>query len=203
MEWIEPIPDNPDLALILPFVEPLRNRARYLKEKRVLRLPFVHDPLASAVKQSPPPADGSHGEIELAELEGEWFPQPPRLGLAAGTRSPGRLRCDRSREPLWRLQTDHSPRNGRRAAGSARWEARPTRLPRWLCANRKHRQPSAGRSQRQRLDDRSSGAKSMAARFVAPRPSAAVVGGVDPTGSDWRVLFCLDRGPRPSATTVR
>ena len=65
---MEPIPDNPDLALILPFVEPLRNRARYLKEKRVLRLPFVHDPLASAVKQSPPPADGSHGEIELAEL---------------------------------------------------------------------------------------------------------------------------------------
>jgi len=87
LEWMEPIPDNPDLALILPFVEPLRNRARYLKEKRVLRLPFVHDPLASVVKQSPPPADGSHGEIELAELEGSgslslrgwaWLPERNR-----------------------------------------------------------------------------------------------------------------------------
>ena len=69
LEWIKPIPDNPDLALILPFVEPLRNRARYLEEKRVLRLPFVHGSLALSVKQSPPPADGSHGEIESALLE--------------------------------------------------------------------------------------------------------------------------------------
>lgn len=87
LEWMEPIPDNPDLALILPFVEPLRNRARYLAEKRVLRLPFVHDPLASAIKQSPPPADGRHGEIESVVLEGKgqlrvtgwaWLPERKR-----------------------------------------------------------------------------------------------------------------------------
>ena len=87
LEWIEPIPDNPDLALILPFVEPLRNRARYLEEKRVLRLPFVHGSLALAVKQSPRPGDGSHGEIERAELTADrqlrlegwaWLPERNR-----------------------------------------------------------------------------------------------------------------------------
>jgi hypothetical protein len=69
LQWIEPIPDNPDLALIFPFVEPLRKRARYLAEKGVLRLPFVHDPLASAVKRLPPPAYGSHGKIESISSE--------------------------------------------------------------------------------------------------------------------------------------
>jgi len=87
LEWMEPIPDNPDLLLILPFVEMLRNRARFLAEKGVLRLPFVHDPLASAVKQSPGPADSSHGRIELAELTADghlgvrgwaWLPERNR-----------------------------------------------------------------------------------------------------------------------------
>ena len=68
LEWIEPIPDNPDLALILPFVEPLRNRARYLGGETRLASPICARLAGFAVKQSPPPADGSHGEIELAEL---------------------------------------------------------------------------------------------------------------------------------------
>ena len=91
LEWIEPIPDNPDLALILPFVEPLRNRARYLEEKRVLRLPFVHGSLALSVKQSPPPADGSHGEIESALLEANGQLSVTRLGLVAGSRIARRI----------------------------------------------------------------------------------------------------------------
>ena len=87
LEWIEPIPDNPDLALILPFVEPLRNRARYLEEQHVLRLPFVHAPLGSAVQQAPPQADEVHGRIESVERDGvdrlrlqgwAWLPERNR-----------------------------------------------------------------------------------------------------------------------------
>lgn len=87
LEWIEPIPDNPDLALILPSPDALRHRARYLEEQNVLRLPFVHDPLAAAVQQAPPPADATYGSVDAAVLEGgdrlhlqgwAWLPKRKR-----------------------------------------------------------------------------------------------------------------------------
>jgi hypothetical protein len=69
LEWMEPIPDNPDLALILPYVDGLKDRAPLLEKHRVLRLPFVHNPLASEVRQAPPEADGSHGRIEDGDFD--------------------------------------------------------------------------------------------------------------------------------------
>jgi hypothetical protein len=69
LEWIDVIPDNPDLALILPFVEVLKNRARFLAEHHVLRLPFVKGPLANQTRQSPSGADGSTGQIETCVFD--------------------------------------------------------------------------------------------------------------------------------------
>ncbi len=88
LEWIDPIPDNPDLKLILPFPELLRARARYLEEQHVLRLPFVHGALAAAVREAPPPtADATYGNLELAVLKDDqqlhlqgwaWLPKRKR-----------------------------------------------------------------------------------------------------------------------------
>jgi hypothetical protein len=64
LEWMGAIPDNPDLALVLPYVDLLKKRARFLAEHRVLRLPFIKGPLANQVRQSPPDADGSTGWID-------------------------------------------------------------------------------------------------------------------------------------------
>ncbi|MDP9253667.1 MAG: hypothetical protein M3O66_01805 [Verrucomicrobiota bacterium] len=69
IEWMDPIPDNPDLTLILPFVDLLRNRARILAEHRILRLPFITEPLSSQVQQSPPATDGSNGQIETCGFD--------------------------------------------------------------------------------------------------------------------------------------
>jgi len=71
LEWMEPIPDNPDLALVFPFADALKRRARFLEECGILRLRFVHDPLASAVRKSPPPSDGAHGRIETRDLDAQ------------------------------------------------------------------------------------------------------------------------------------
>jgi hypothetical protein len=87
LEWMEAIPDNPDLALILPFPDVLRSRALFLEKEGVLRLPFVHEPLASAVRKTPPAADGRHGVLDGAELQPDgklrlsgwaWLPERHR-----------------------------------------------------------------------------------------------------------------------------
>jgi len=87
LEWVEAIPDNPELVLILPFRDVLVNRAPFLEREGVLRLPFVHDPLASAVRRPPPPGDGAHGAIESAEYQPDgrlrvrswaWLPEQYR-----------------------------------------------------------------------------------------------------------------------------
>jgi hypothetical protein len=69
LQWIEPIPDNPDLALIFPYVGVLRDRVRLLEKHRILRLRFIHGSLASAVRQSPPSSEGFHGKIETCDLD--------------------------------------------------------------------------------------------------------------------------------------
>ena len=68
LEWIEAVPDNPEHALIFPFADDLRKRARFLDQHGVFRQPFAHGPLVSLVRQSPPPADGKHGRIEAGEV---------------------------------------------------------------------------------------------------------------------------------------
>jgi hypothetical protein len=69
LQWVEPIPDNPDLGLILPFPEVLRNRALFLERQGVLRLHFVHAPLAAAVKRSPSSSGQAYGVLESAILQ--------------------------------------------------------------------------------------------------------------------------------------
>jgi hypothetical protein len=69
LEWLEPIPDNPDFALLLPFPDAVKRRARFLEQKGVLRLPFVHGALAAAVQKPPPPSDGAHGRIESCDFD--------------------------------------------------------------------------------------------------------------------------------------
>ena len=87
LEWLDPIPDNPDLALLFPFQETLKKRARFLEQKRVLRLPFVHGALAAAVQEPPSPSDGTDGRIEACDFDAQgvlhvkgwaWLPQAKR-----------------------------------------------------------------------------------------------------------------------------
>ena len=87
LEWLDPIPDNPDLALLFPFPETLKKRARFLEQKRVLRLPFVHGALAAAVQEPPFPSDGADGRIEACDFDAQgvlhvkgwaWLPQARR-----------------------------------------------------------------------------------------------------------------------------
>jgi len=69
LEWIDPIPDNPDLALVFPYVGTLKEWVTILDKYRILRLPFVHGSLGSAVQQSPPLSDGSYGQIETCNID--------------------------------------------------------------------------------------------------------------------------------------
>ena len=69
LEWMDPIPDNPDLALLMPSISALRERAGYLEKQGVLRLPFVHGALAAAVQKTPPSTDGRQGRIENAAFD--------------------------------------------------------------------------------------------------------------------------------------
>jgi hypothetical protein len=88
LEWIEPIPANPDLALIFPNVGALKDWVSLLEKHRILRLPFVHGSLASAVQQPPPPSsDASYGQIETCNLDSNgtlhatgwaWLPERNR-----------------------------------------------------------------------------------------------------------------------------
>jgi hypothetical protein len=69
LEWIDAIPDNPDLALIFPYVDVLKDRAHILTQHRILRLPLIKEPLSSQVQQSPPATDGSNGQIETCGFD--------------------------------------------------------------------------------------------------------------------------------------
>ena len=87
LQCIEPIPDNPDLALIFPYVGELKERVSILEKHRFLRIPFVHGSLSNVVQQSPPPSDGSHGQIETCKVHQDgtlqvtgwaWLPERNR-----------------------------------------------------------------------------------------------------------------------------
>jgi hypothetical protein len=71
LEWMDVIPDNPDLALVFPYVDVLKNRARILAGHHVLRLPFIKEPLAAQVRQAPTAADGSRGRIETCAFDSQ------------------------------------------------------------------------------------------------------------------------------------
>lgn len=70
LEWIEVVPDNPELKLIFPLPEYLRERVRLLRECDLLRLPFVSEQLARAVGATPHPVAGeSYGQLETCEID--------------------------------------------------------------------------------------------------------------------------------------
>jgi hypothetical protein len=69
LNWIEVIPDNPDLKFVFPFVDLLKHQVTYLVDHQVLRLPLIRGQLADQVRQSPSNSDGSAGEIEQCAFD--------------------------------------------------------------------------------------------------------------------------------------
>lgn len=69
VEWIDVAPENPDLALVFPYVDILRDRTRVLAQHGFLRVPFIKDPLRSEVQQSPQAENGANGEIETCQFD--------------------------------------------------------------------------------------------------------------------------------------
>jgi hypothetical protein len=87
LEWIDPIPDNPDLALITPNVDLLKTNARALASAGLLRLPFVDGVLAESVRRTPHAANFKHGTIDAATTDKDgnlvisgwaWLPEKDR-----------------------------------------------------------------------------------------------------------------------------
>ena len=64
LQWIEVIPDNPDLQLIYPIVSELAQRIRVLREHRLLRLRFATSALGQKVREHPLADAGELGHIE-------------------------------------------------------------------------------------------------------------------------------------------
>ena len=99
LEWIEVIPNNPDLALIFPVTEVVRVRARALRECNLLRLPFVSTALTEQLNSVPSPEPNSPaGQITtclfhpnhnlyirgLAQLPGHRKPDCVLVGASVG-----------------------------------------------------------------------------------------------------------------------
>jgi hypothetical protein len=72
LEWIDVVPDNPDLVLVFPWVDWLTNNTHALAKHRLLRLRFVAEPLASQVKQAPATASDANGELESCTLNPDY-----------------------------------------------------------------------------------------------------------------------------------
>ena len=68
-EWVNVIPDNPDLAGIFPMRDWLLERTRILHECGLLRTKLVGEPLASAVQALPANATGAHGGIDVSHFD--------------------------------------------------------------------------------------------------------------------------------------
>jgi hypothetical protein len=85
LKWMDVIPDNPDLALLWPYVDLLKQRIPILREHHILRLPFIKGPLAEQVRQSPPDSDGSAGRIETCAFDSHGL-----LSITGWAWSPGR-----------------------------------------------------------------------------------------------------------------
>jgi len=99
LEWIEVIPNNPDLALIFPDPEVVRVRARALRECNLLRLPFVSAAFTEQLHSLPSPEPNSPaGQITtclfhpnhnlyiggLAQLPGHRKPDCVLVGASVG-----------------------------------------------------------------------------------------------------------------------
>jgi len=69
LEWMDVIPDNPELALVFPYVDVLRTRARTLADHQLLRIPFVKEQIAAQVKQPPTDTDAKNGRIEFCGFD--------------------------------------------------------------------------------------------------------------------------------------
>ncbi|HSH37995.1 MAG TPA: hypothetical protein VK993_04345 [Chthoniobacterales bacterium] len=58
LEWVDVIPDNPDLLLIYPIIDQLLERTRIVREHKLLRLGFAENRLLKQVRK-PPPSDAA------------------------------------------------------------------------------------------------------------------------------------------------
>ncbi len=89
LEWIEVIPDNPDLLRIFPNSEILLSRVRIIRQHKLLRLPFVQDEIAQKVRTAPP-ADAS--ERHLPRIITCAFDARHRLAITGAACLPDRKR---------------------------------------------------------------------------------------------------------------
>jgi hypothetical protein len=72
LEWIDVIPDNPDLAFLFPSPDILRRTTDVLRAHKILRLRFAREDLAKHVSHPPPQLDGApFGGLEKCVLDGE------------------------------------------------------------------------------------------------------------------------------------
>lgn len=88
LEWIEVIPDNPDLRFLFPVRGGLLEPTRVLRKHGILRLHFVSDELAHEVRKAPRPMDTNpFGRLETCALDANrnlrvtghaWLPERQR-----------------------------------------------------------------------------------------------------------------------------
>ncbi|HSH37994.1 MAG TPA: hypothetical protein VK993_04340 [Chthoniobacterales bacterium] len=70
LEWIDVIPDNPDLLYLYPRFDQLIERTQQMREHNLLRLQFVKPHLARRVRQGPPAkVDDSFGTLETCTFQ--------------------------------------------------------------------------------------------------------------------------------------
>ncbi len=99
LEWIDIIPDNPDLALIFPHVDWLKVNAHTLVRGGLLRLPLLPEALGAAIKDAAASAPNT-GYLDGATLDAKgelfisgwaWLPKQKRRAhcVAIGCESNG------------------------------------------------------------------------------------------------------------------
>ena len=69
LEWMNVIPDNPDIRAIFPTPQWLFDTIPVLRRCGILRIPFVAEPLATLVTRVPSETDGSHGGIDACRFD--------------------------------------------------------------------------------------------------------------------------------------
>jgi len=136
LEWIEVIPDNPDLDLIFPEREVLRERARVVRDHHLLRLPFVSARIAQQLQHAAPPATGAdHGQMTTCRFDPEDHNLviTGRAQLPDGKRAPdcvliGALEASGSYKPINVLEAVPRPNKKKGYAKFAR-AFKPTNVP--------------------------------------------------------------------------
>ena len=70
LEWINVIPDNPDVLFIYPIEEQILERARVVRDHKLLRLPYPNQSVIGTVQRLPPdPVDQTFGRMETCMFD--------------------------------------------------------------------------------------------------------------------------------------